>query len=413
MIMKMRLNKYFISALCITVSLITTSCTSEGDKFDYGKNGILITGTETDPLTKFVVEDTPSTYAVTAKSTAKVDHDIDVTFAIDTTLVAEYNKEHNTSFYAPPKGSVELDNPDVVISSGTALSTASSVKVIDTENFLDGRTYVVPVTIKNVKNPGDEQVLGSSKTIFLKISRVLNFYSIENNYQASSNYIFDDSKAVNLTNFTYEIKLYAYSFGSSGGDIERVCSFEEKDEGNASMLRFGESGMDGNQLQWVSPAGSIPSTTRFAANRWYTVSLVYDGSQFTMYVDGVKDAVLSSSGKSCKFQRFEMGMSWGGYNNSQYFPGRIAEVRVWNRALTTSEMTNGLCGVDSHSKGLLAYWKMNEGSGHIFKDATGNGYDMDWNNTWRDDNESGNLIHHTDYGNNIKWVKDDKNKCSQ
>ena len=411
MLIKMRLNKYFISALCITASLVTAGCTSEGDKFDYGKKGLLITGTETNPLTKFVVEDTPSTYAVTAQSTAKADRDINITFAIDTTLVAEYNKEHKTSFYAPPKGSVVLDNPNAVMAAGTALSTASSVKVVDTENFAEGRTYVVPVTIQEVKNAGDEQVLRSGKTIYLKISRVLNFFAIDNNSRASSNFIFDDAKAVKLTNFTYEIKVYSYGFGG-GGNIKRVCSFEEKDESNASMLRFGENGMDGNQLQWVSPAGSVPSTTRFAANRWYMISLVYDGSQFVMYVDGVKDAVKGGSGKSCNFQRFEMGMSWGGYNSGQFFGGRIAEVRVWNRALSTSEMTNGVCGVDARSNGLVAYWKMNEGSGSIFKDATGNGYDMDWNNTWRADYE-GDLIHHTDYGNYIKWVKDDKNKCVQ
>lgn len=407
----MKLKIYFISALCLAAVFFTVSCTSKGDDFDYSKKGILITGTETDPLVKFVVEDTPSSYAITAKSTAKVDRDVNITFDIDTTLVSQYNEAHQTSFYAAPKGSVEIENPDVVMSAGTALSSAASVKVVDTENFTEGRSYVVPVTIKSVSNAGDEQVIESCKTVYLKISRVINFYSLVNSYSASSNFIFDDSKAVNLTNFTFEIKVCSDGFGS-GGNIKRVCSFEEKDEKNASMLRFGENGMDGNQLQWVSPAGSVPSTTRFAANRWYMVSLVYDGSEFAMYVDGVKDAVLGASGKSCNFQRFEMGMSWGGYNSGQFFSGRIAEVRVWNRALATSEMTNGLCGVDSHSKGLVAYWKMNEGDGHIFKDATGNGYDMDWNNTWRADNES-DLIHHTDYGNYIKWVKDDKNKCAQ
>ena len=178
------------------------------------------------------------------------------------------------------------------------------------------------------------------------------------------------------------------------------------------MLRFGENGMDGNQLQWVSPAGSVPSSTRFAANRWYMISLVYDGSAFTMYVEGVKNATLSASGKSCKFQPFELGMSWGGYRGSQFFSGRIAEVRVWNRALSASEMANGICGVDPKSNGLLAYWKMNEGSGKIFKDVTGNGYDMDWTNTSRDDNENGTMVKH-DYSSYLKWVKDSNNKCAQ
>ena len=58
------------------------------------------------------------------------------------------------------------------------------------------------------------------------------------------------------------------------------------------------------------------------------------------------------------FQRFELGMSWTGYRGSQYFRGRIAEVRVWNRALSTGELQMNLCGVDSQSEGLVAYWKM-------------------------------------------------------
>lgn len=402
----MSLNLLFFTCLAMLFG-----CT-EGDNFNYNKKGILITGTESDPLIKFSVEDTPSTYPITAKATKKVTSDVNIIFAIDTTLVAKYNQKNGTSFFAPPAGSVELEHPEVVISSGTALSSAAQAKVVDTENFKDGRTYVIPVTIKSLTNSNGEEIIDASRTIYLKISRVLQFTSLVNDYSISSNYIFDDSKAVNLTNFTFEIKIRADRFGSSGGSIERVCSFEEKDESNASMLRFGEAGMDGNQLQWVSPIGSIPSSTRFAANKWYMISLVYDGSTMTMYVNGVKDASANGSVASVNFQRFELGMSWGGYNYSQFFPGRISEVRVWNRALSASEIVNGICGVDSKSKGLVAYWKMNEGFGHIFHDATGNGYDMDWNDTWRADYESG-LVHHTDYGDHLTWIKDDNNKCSQ
>lgn len=47
------------------------SC-AEGDSFDYNKNVVLVSGTETSPVVKFVVKDTPSTYAVTATATNKV-----------------------------------------------------------------------------------------------------------------------------------------------------------------------------------------------------------------------------------------------------------------------------------------------------------------------------------------------------
>ena len=39
---------------------VLTGCNAEGDDFDYGKNGLLVVGTEVTPVQKFVVEDTPS-----------------------------------------------------------------------------------------------------------------------------------------------------------------------------------------------------------------------------------------------------------------------------------------------------------------------------------------------------------------
>lgn len=382
------------------------SCT-EGDKFDYSKTVVLITGTEKTPVTKFVVEDTPSTYAVTASATNVVDKDVKVTFAIDNSQVEAYNKEHGTNYFALPDGAVTLDDANAVIQAGKSYSTPSIVKVVSTENFAEGRVYVVPVTMAQVEGL---DVLQPSKTIFLQISRVIHFTSLNiSNTNLYSNFIFADDKKKELSNFTYEIKFYSQDWHS----IARLCNFTSKDQQRSSMLRFGESGQDVNALQWVSPSGSIVSTTRFSKDRWYTVSLTYDGSKLRMYVNGVKDVEAAGDGKPVDFQCFELGMSWTGYRSSQYFKGRISEVRVWSRALSPGEMQMGLCGVDPKSEGLLAYWKMNEGAGHIFKDATGHGYDMDWTNTSREINEGAGVVYNLDYSSAIGWDSDDNNKCNQ
>ena len=132
-----------------------------------------------------------------------------------------------------------------------------------------------------------------------------------------------------------------------------------------------------------------------------------------MYVDGVLDAQGDGDGQPVDFQRIELGMSWTSYPSSQYFRGRIAEMRVWNRALTPAELQMGLCGVDPASNGLVAYWKMNEGEGHIFHDATNNGYDMDWSNTCREIREGAGLTYGLDYSQYVAWDADDINKCVQ
>jgi len=397
--------------LLLAVGALFTACDSEGDKFDYQKVGLLITGTEQVPVQRFTVDELPAAYAVTVKATRRCPKDVTVSLAIDTSLVRSYNAQHGTAYYPVPASSVTIENNEVTIKQGEALSSAALVKVVNTDGFIEGATYVIPVTIRQLQGDGGE-VIESSRTIFLQISRIISFYSLENNQNASSNYIFPDDKMVNLTNYTIEFKVYSYEFGKVG-DIKRVLSIEGKNEEEANMFRFGENGSAGGDiLQWVLPGGRCFSSTHFKTNRWYLVSCTYDGSTFKMYVDGVEDAQASGSGKATPFQRFELGMSWGGYRSSQFFQGRLCEVRVWNRALTASEISTGFAGVNAQSAGLVAYWKMNEGEGHIFHDATGHGYDMDWTDTWRDDRENGVLVPH-DYSQYIKWVKDDNNKVAQ
>lgn len=402
--MKTKIFSKYLLAMIWGASLF--GC-AEGDKFEYGKTVVLVTGTETTPLTRFVVEDTPSFYPVTASATNKVDKDVAVKFAIDNSQLEAFNQERGTNYYTIPEGTAVLEDADVVIEAGRSYSTQATVRIVSTENLEEGRVYVIPVTMAQVDGL---EVLQPSKTIFLQISRIIHFTSLNiSNTGLYSNFIFDDAKKMELSNFTYEIKFYSQQWHS----IARMCSFTSKDEQRSSMLRFGEQGMDVNALQWVSPSGSIVSSTRFSTDRWYMLSLTYDGSKLTMYVDGVRDAEGDGDGNPVDFQRFEMGMSWTNYRGSQYFRGRIAEVRVWNRALGPAELQMGLCGVDPSSDGLMAYWKMNEGEGHIFRDATGNGYDMDWSKTAREVREGAGLSYNLDYSSYVAWDSDDNNRCTQ
>lgn len=402
-------NKFGLLLAGVTI-LGITACT-EGDKFDYNKEVILITGTEVNPLVRFVVEETPATYTVTASATGKVTEDITVGFAQDNAKVDAYNNEHGTRYYPVPENTVAIDGSEGIIRAGSASSTGINVRITSTDDLIDGRTYIIPVSIIHVSG-GNLDVLPSSRTIFLRLARVSSFYSLDmNNTDLYSNYIFPDDKAVNLTRYTYEVKCYINDWHTTPEQISRLCSFTSKDEQRSNMLRFGENGQAINSLQWVNPAGSIVSKTRFNTGQWYTISLTYDGRKLSMYVDGELDSELMGSGE-CTFQRFELGMSWANYPRMQYFNGRIAETRVWKRNLTPGEIKLGLCGVDPTAEDLVAYWKFNETEGHIFHDATGNGYDMDWSQTVRDNTGNGTL-NPFDKRHVVSWLMDDKNKCTQ
>ena len=55
--MIMRMIRYFVVVLMV---LALAACDSEGDKFDYQKVGLLISGTEQVPVQRFTVDELPA-----------------------------------------------------------------------------------------------------------------------------------------------------------------------------------------------------------------------------------------------------------------------------------------------------------------------------------------------------------------
>jgi hypothetical protein len=365
--------RYTPLALLFLATLMLSTCKEYVDFRDV----ILVTGTESDKIAKFTVESTPSSHSVTATSTTKVSEDVIINFDIDTTLIGKIKAERKATYYPAPAGSYELSSKRSVIKAGTSVSEPVTVTITSTENFIDGRVYMIPVTIKSVE--GEYEVLEPSRTIYLRVSRVYSFNSIDiSNYNFYRTITFPDNVYSNLREFTYEIKCYINSWHTGNPPISRLSNWGPPDESMFNLLRFGEGGSDVDQLQWINSSGSVFSNTRFALNRWYTISCVYTGTKCRLYVDGVLDNEFDAEGQVYAFGLIEIGMSYSGYQNSQRFLGRVAEIRLWNRALSRSEIQDGICGVYSGAPGLVTYWKLNEGEGQVFYDATGNGYNMTW-----------------------------------
>ncbi len=407
----MNIKYHIISAalLLLMGGTMLTSCKNDGG-FDYDKAGFYISDTEASPVVTFAVEDTPASYDVTVRSTKQVENDVTVSLALDLAKVEEYNKLNGTSYQPIPQNAVQLENTQVTIKEGTAISTSAAVRVVSTEDFTEGVTYVIPVTVTNVSG-SDDEVLPGSKTIYLRISRIINFFSIQANSGASSNYIFE--KTIPLSTLTYEMRIYPQGLNRTNYP-QRFLALEQADESKSLLLRFNEANSD-NKLQVKLAGNTFLSNTEFENGQWYLLSIVCDGSNVSLYVNGELDASISGSieGGSLNFQRYEMGMSWTNYPSQQFFAHRFSEIRIWDYARSATEIRGSMCAVDPKSEGLKAYWKFNEGEGYIFKDSSGNGFDMDWSKTKREKRENQGLVDTPEAANAIQWVKDDINKCIQ
>lgn len=371
------INNFRIIKAVILILLITgvTNCKKELQFRD----AILITGTETNNLVSFTVEQAGSSIAVTATSTEIAKEDIEVDFAIDTALLNAYNKSRNSNFSKTPDNSVMLSSNQATIKAGSSVSTPVTVTVTSLADFIDGKPYMIPVTITAVK--GYLGVLESSRTIFLRVARVITTSAPDlTNGPYFETYLDQapiNSPIENLTAFTWEVRVNIHTFPTTGSvKISRLSVFDGPSSFN--LLRWGESSDDPSQLQWINTSGAVSTPLHFENDKWYLVSCVYDGSQCRLYVDGKLEGSFPAAGQIYSATRVQFGYADipNISQNDQRFRGMTSEWRIWNRALSVEEIKNGLCAVDPASPGLEAYWKLNEGSGRNFTDYSGHGRHM-------------------------------------
>ena len=413
------MKKYIL--LLSAAALCLAACTQKADHFDYGQEIALITGTDASPISKdqILADEIPISYNFSVSLTGVTQEDVQVHIAYDSLAVVRYNAVNKTNYAAVPRNTFVINDEFVTIKKGTATSPMTSVTLRDNSFIQEGVNYVIPLAVAYMDG-GKADILDASKNLFIKIGKTMETFSLDipgigvySTHSLGAGY--------NLNTWTLEIKAHPYNMKSRGNDqLCRFCCWNE-DGGGQVLLRFNENGKPWKTLDIVAPSGRYvtgstgdPATGSFEQNQWYMISIVWDGSNMSVYINGEKDTPTENSvsgNQGFNLNRFEIGMSWGGYGSSQSYTGRMAEMRIWNIARSASDIASTQCSVDPKSEGLVGYWKMNEGEGHVFHDSVA-GNDMDWDKSERQKDEN-NYVTTPEAGASIVWVKDEKNKCAQ
>ena len=118
------------------------------------------------------------------------------------------------------------------------------------------------------------------------------------------------------------------------------------------------------------------NTTAIVANTWYFITSTFSSTAgMKIYVNGVEKGLNVNTTPNTS----TIVNSWiGRYGQAGFnFPGLIDEVRIYNRALSASEIA-ALYRVSAtkfsppNNQGLVGYWSFNEGSGLKAMDYSGN-----------------------------------------
>ena len=112
-------------------------------------------------------------------------------------------------------------------------------------------------------------------------------------------------------------------------------------------------------------------------NQWQHLALTYDGSNIHLYKDGVLISTTPANGMITQStQSFRLaGLDY--QNDVFHMNGRLDEVRLWDVALSQTEINNWMCvPIDlthPNYNNLMGYWKLNEGLGITTADLSING----------------------------------------
>ena len=167
--------------------------------------------------------------------------------------------------------------------------------------------------------------------------------------------------------------------GSSGTIRFEILSGSSKSmvtDGDGEHTAYGQVPIDGT---WIHVAATISGTAGSANG---TGKLIVNGNlvgtKTNMYVPAVMTRNNQYLGKS----------NWGG---DAYLNAKMDEFRIWNVARTQAEiqanMNKELSGSET---GLVAYYKMNDGSGTSLADSSSNSYTATLNNMTDSDWIKGN-----------------------
>jgi len=118
---------------------------------------------------------------------------------------------------------------------------------------------------------------------------------------------------------------------------------------------------------------AVSTPALLGTNAWYHIAGVYTGSQLMLYINGqliqTEDAIGELTHGTGVVMNLGDNPTWPG----RFWNGRLDEIRIWEIARTEAEIqANMSVELTGNETGLVAYYPMNEGSGSVLGDASGN-----------------------------------------
>lgn len=367
----MRINSKSILAGMALGALLLTGCNDA--EYDTLSNQayILQTNTNANSSLKLTVgaEVATTTLNVRLSDVANVESRYRLVY--DTAVVNEYNRLDETPYASLPQESFSLSSEETTIEAGASVSTPITLTVPPYSEALkaSGKKYAIGFRLENTS--GNASVLPSgSKIVYILDQVVIQPVVVLD----QSHYVSQDLvKNYPLTEWTVEMNINKHVLHTEVGRGNNQAIFGAGPD--EIYIRFGDAPIEGNRLQIKTQGTQMNSLALFNEHTWYHLAFVCTGTKLYLYVNGQLDNSMDLPGKTTNVNSINI------CSPSTYWLGNAmySEVRFWQRARSQAEIANNMYACDPTTPGLITYYKMNEGEGYSFRDASGNGNNAETN----------------------------------
>lgn len=367
----MRINSKSILAGMALGALLLTGCNDA--EYDTLSNQayILQTNTNANSSLKLTVgaEVATTTLNVRLSDVANVESRYRLVY--DTAVVNEYNRLNETPYASLPQESFSLSSEETTIEAGASVSTPITLTVPPYSEALkaSGKKYAIGFRLENTS--GNASVLSSGSKIVYILDQVViqPVVVLDQSHYVSQNLV----KNYPLTEWTVEMNINKHVLYTEVGRGNNQAIFGAGPD--EIYIRFGDAPIEGNRLQIKTQGTQMNSLALFNEHTWYHLAFVCTGTKLYLYVNGQLDNSMDLPGKTTNVNSINI------CSPSTYWLGNAmySEVRFWQRARSQAEIANNMYACDPTTPGLITYYKMNEGEGYSFRDASGNGNNAETN----------------------------------
>lgn len=367
----MRINSKSILAGMALGALLLTGCNDA--EYDTLSNQayILQTNTNANSSLKLTVgaEVATTTLNVRLSDVANVESRYRLVY--DTAVVNEYNRLNETPYASLPQESFSLSSEETTIEAGASVSTPITLTVPPYSEALkaSGKKYAIGFRLENTS--GNASVLPSASKIVYILDQVViqPVVVLDQSHYVSQNLV----KNYPLTEWTVEMNINKHILYTEVGRGNNQAIFGAGPD--EIYIRFGDAPIEGNRLQIKTQGTQMNSLALFNEHTWYHLAFVCTGTKLYLYVNGQLDNSMDLPGKTTNVNSINI------CSPSTYWLGNAmySEVRFWQRARSQAEIANNMYACDPTTPGLITYYKMNEGEGYSFRDASGNGNNAETN----------------------------------